>query len=271
MRLITIRFSHFCEKARWGLDVCGIPYVEDGHLPAFHIKPLKRAQARGEKDAASSRYSVPTLVLDDGSVLTDSTDILKYASEQSSTHDLYPQTAARAKDGSTILELERRFHDDIAIHSRRLAYIFLLNDLPRFRKLCRANVPGFESIAAAVAAPFMRKRMLDYMGVDANAQQESIQVIESVLSDVDALVTDREFLVGEQLTAADISFAAAAAPALVVHSSEGYGAELPAQADLPSAYRALVEKWRRTRAAEYALNLYKHHRGTRAIAFGAAA
>lgn len=270
MRLITIRFSHFCEKARWGLDVCGVPYVEDGHLPAFHIKPLKRARARGKKDAASSRYSVPTLVFEDGRVLTDSTDILKFASDQSSGVDLYPEDA-RASDGSTIEELERRFHDDIAVHSRRLAYIFLLNDLPRFRKLCRANVPGFESIAAAVAAPFLRKRMLDYMGVDANAKAESVAVIDRVMDDVSRLTEGREFIAGDQLTAADISFAAAAAPALIVHSSEGFGAELPALSELPPAYRFLVEKWRKTRAANYALHLYRHHRGTRAIPFGAAA
>ena len=42
-RLITIPFSHYCEKARWALDYCGVPYTEDAHLPGLHIRPTRRA------------------------------------------------------------------------------------------------------------------------------------------------------------------------------------------------------------------------------------
>ncbi len=29
-KLVTIAFSHYCEKARWALARCGFDYVEDG-------------------------------------------------------------------------------------------------------------------------------------------------------------------------------------------------------------------------------------------------
>ena len=35
IRLITIRFSHYCEKARWALDRGRIAYEERSHLPLF--------------------------------------------------------------------------------------------------------------------------------------------------------------------------------------------------------------------------------------------
>jgi len=45
-RLITIPFSHYCEKARWALELCGIAYEEDGHLPVFHYAATLRAGAK---------------------------------------------------------------------------------------------------------------------------------------------------------------------------------------------------------------------------------
>ena len=35
--LITISFSHYCEKARWALDRCGIEFRERANLPLFAV------------------------------------------------------------------------------------------------------------------------------------------------------------------------------------------------------------------------------------------
>lgn len=35
--LITIVFSHYNEKARWGLDYFGIPYTESAYLPLVRL------------------------------------------------------------------------------------------------------------------------------------------------------------------------------------------------------------------------------------------
>ncbi len=36
-RLISIGFSHFCEKARWVLDLSPLPYYEEMHCPGVHL------------------------------------------------------------------------------------------------------------------------------------------------------------------------------------------------------------------------------------------
>ena len=36
MRLLTIPMSHYCEKARWGLERLGCAYTEERHLQGFH-------------------------------------------------------------------------------------------------------------------------------------------------------------------------------------------------------------------------------------------
>ena len=36
-RLVTVGFSHFCEKARWAMDLSPSEYVEEIHAPAVHL------------------------------------------------------------------------------------------------------------------------------------------------------------------------------------------------------------------------------------------
>jgi glutathione S-transferase len=76
VRLITIAFSHYCEKARWGLDILEadpgnhIYYTEDGDPPAF----VAFATVPVSKDQASA---TPMIVFPDGQFLYKSNAILK--------------------------------------------------------------------------------------------------------------------------------------------------------------------------------------------------
>ena len=42
MRLYTFQISHFSEKARFALDLSGIPYEEKRLLPGAHIVTTRR-------------------------------------------------------------------------------------------------------------------------------------------------------------------------------------------------------------------------------------
>src|SRR5262245_10770617 len=68
-KLITIPFSHYCEKARWALDRVGVAYKEHGHLPMFHYV---------ESWWTGQNRTVPVLV-DGETVVKDSTDIIAWA------------------------------------------------------------------------------------------------------------------------------------------------------------------------------------------------
>ncbi len=45
--LLTIGFSHFSERARWLLDLTSLKYIEDRHLPAFHLARTMSPQIEG--------------------------------------------------------------------------------------------------------------------------------------------------------------------------------------------------------------------------------
>jgi len=67
-RLISIRYSHYNERARWALDLSPLPYTEDAHPPGFAQFAIQDV-TDGRKSAS------PVLVLPDGEVL-DSTNSL---------------------------------------------------------------------------------------------------------------------------------------------------------------------------------------------------
>lgn len=73
-KLVTIAFSHYVEKARWGMDISPLRdrYVEDAHMPVFHI-PAVVAISKDKK-----KTGTPLLLLPDGTVVHDSTLILQH-------------------------------------------------------------------------------------------------------------------------------------------------------------------------------------------------
>lgn len=89
MRLITIRGSHYVERARWALDLAGLPYEEDSSPPVVHMLSTLAARPAGSK-----AHSVPMLLTPDGAVLTDSADIVAYAHRHASSG---PAAAAGAE------------------------------------------------------------------------------------------------------------------------------------------------------------------------------
>lgn len=74
-----------------------------------------------------------------------------------------------------------------------------------------------------------------------------------------------DFLVGDQFSIADISFAALSAPVLVVQPWEGFGGYLPPVAELPEDMRDIVTELRAHPAGMFAMRMFRRHRGERQI------
>ena len=245
-RLITIPPSHYCEKARWGLEQAGIAYREEGHPPLLHRVATKFA--RGGR-------STPVLVAG-GRVLADSTDILQFIDvEHAEDWRPYPTDSQLRVEAE---ELEEVFDTRLGPHTRRVAYYHLLQHNELFLTSVLAGVGGFERTLFRAFAPLVKKLMRTGMRIDDEGAERSLGYVRNVFATVGELLADgRSYLVGKKFGAADLTFASLAAPVLLPRS---YGSPLPSLGEVPAEFLAQIEEFRSSPAGDFALRIYRDHR-----------
>ncbi|WP_437826794.1 glutathione S-transferase family protein [Sorangium sp. So ce1153] len=261
-RLVTIPFSHFCEKARWALDRAGVPYREEAYLPLAHALPSRRA---------GGRRSVPVFVSRAGAIC-DSTDVLRYADAcVPAEHALFPgePDARRAE----VEALEERFDRELGPAVRRIAYFHLLPDEEAMFSVMRGSLRALEGAGVAppwwfgrgtfrAYFPVVRAIMRRMMRVDAAGAERSLGKLRAVLDAVNERLRDgRPFLVGDRFSAADLTFAALAAP---LTAPERHPAPFPPAGELPAGMRDLIEALRGEPAGAFVRRLYRDHRHQKA-------
>lgn len=246
-RLITIPFSHYCEKARWALDRCDLPYTEDGHLPLFHYVPARRAKGG---------RTVPVLVADDDTVIADSTGICAWADDRREGA-LYPDNAA---DRADALTLEDDFDTHLGPATRRWGYYHMMprRDLDHY---VTKGVPRWEQLALRVTRPIAIAFLRRSLKVDADGAERSRVKIEDTFGRLAQHLADgRKFLIGDRFTIADLTFAALAAPVLM---PPNHPTKFPPLEEFPAEARAQITKWRESPAGEFGLRMYRDHRDER--------
>ena len=245
-RLITIPPSHFCEKARWALELAGVPFVEERHPPLLHWRATKKVGAG---------RTTPVLVAD-GEVFPDSTDILEFLQDRpGESWRPYP---ADSQLRSEVEDLEELFDTRLGPHTRRLAYYHLLRDRALFLRSVLTGVGRGERVVFTALAPVMAFLMRRGMNITPVSAERSLDRIREVFAEVGERLADgRSYLAGEAFTAADLTFASLAAPAVLPRN---YGSPLPTLDELPGDMLMVVEECRATPAGEFALKINRDHR-----------
>lgn len=244
-RLITIPVSHYCEKVRWALDYLKLPYVEEPHMPPFY--KLATTKAGGE--------TVPILVTEDDN-FTDSTDILKYLdSIVSNDLKLYPTDSQQRQQ---VEELEELFDEQLGTAVRSWAYFYIIDSSQIIQPKWTQGVPFYEKLLFPVVFPPMRSLVKKKYDVNAESVVQYYEQIENVFEKVNELLADgRNYLVGDKMSAADISFASLAAPILQPpqHPIKSSNSE-----ELPAEMLSKIKKLQETAAGKFVLNLYENWR-----------
>jgi glutathione S-transferase len=246
--LVTMPFSHFCEKARWSLQAAGVPFREEGHCPLMHRIAVRRV---------GGRQSVPVLAVEGGPTLDDSPLIVQYADAQA--HDdrklLPSDTAARDE----AFALERQLDADFAPHVRRIIYFHVLPRRDLALELFRVDAPPREHAVARIAFPLLRAAMKRFMRIHEPGMRRSQAAVRRTLDVVGQRLRDgRPYLLGDRFGAADIAFAAFAAP--MVLPPEHPKVRIPIES-LPAALAEEIRAAQQHPAGVFALRLYRERRG----------
>lgn len=244
--LITIPISHYCEKARWALERAGVQYRERAHLQMLHWVAVRRA---------GGGRTAPVLICGDR-VMPDSTDILAYADERSTPERrLYPDDPALADDVRALgLDFDRRLGPE----GRRWMYDAMRGRRDLVLKYGPTGVPAWQRRAVPFVWPIASRVIDRYLDIDPEKAARSLDEVRKTFDSVGERLADgRRFLVGDRFTAADLTFAALAAPVVVPAE---YGVPLPQPDELPAPMAAVVRELREHPAGEFALRMFRTER-----------
>lgn len=244
LELYTFGVSHFSEKARWLLDASGSEYREVRWTPFFHALPALRR-------SAGRATTVPILKHARGHV-QDSTAILLWLDANLPGFDLLPRDpGARAE----ALEIEERC-DRAGAHVIRYAYSATLDDARAVTEVWTLDANRFERALIARSYPLLKRAFRSLFGIDAARVARSKQVIADTLDDLDARLADgREYLVGNALSAADITACALLAPLFSPDEHPVYS-----RADMRAAMQPLVADWQQRPVAHWLRRRYREDR-----------
>jgi glutathione S-transferase len=238
--LITIPFSHFCEKARWALDWCLVPYRERACLPGLHLRHTRRAGGK----------TVPLLLCDDGAALCDSTAILRWA-------DAHAPVERKLYGDAEAEHLEEDFDERLGPATRLWLYAHGLRNRPLLRALVAPSFPRRRDRAAlALLLPAVAPLIMRQYGVTADSARAAEEIIVTAFADVSTRLSRQRYIAGDRFGAADLTFAALGGALLQPpeHPSLSSAVTLPPEAG------PLMERLRATPAAAFALRMYREHR-----------
>jgi glutathione S-transferase len=216
--LWQIDFSHYSEKVRWALDYKEIDHVRRAPLPGTHI-PIALFLTRG------AQPTFPVLQMD-GRAIGDSTAIIAALEAKHLDRPLYP---SKPDERERALELEDWFDENLGPHARLLSFHDLIQEPELFAELAAESVPGPLGKAKPVVGAYARAFTSLRWG--ANNDEDAERARDAIVAALDKLESELakdggEFLVGDQLSVADVTAASLFYP--VVVPPEG-----PLSPDLP--------------------------------------
>lgn len=201
MALVLYQFpiSHFCEKARWALDYKGLDYTTKNLLPGLHVKATKKLAARS---------SVPVLE-HDGRSVQGSEQIITYLDEQFPEKKLTP---VNSHDAQFALEWERYLDREIGIHLRRYGHHTLLKNSDMMIGFFAKGGPFWAKPYLKVVYPKLSRTMRKLMDINEATAAKSRQSMLMALERLNDTLDEKNYLVGERFSRADLTAAALLAP-----------------------------------------------------------
>ena len=244
LRLITIRVSHFCEKARWALDLLDGDetspywYTEDAHPSGLH--GMETVKASSDQGSAT-----PMVIMGDDVLMKSSVILRKF-------HPwLYPNEEVNAMED----DMGHRLGATVRVY----AYQALLQD-ECWEALKSMSIKDCSKIEALLF-PKMKDEIAKVIRRSMNINEETAALSKAMISETfqeySKNLQKQEYLVGNEFTAADLTFAALTGPLLRPPEMSNFQC---AEDQLPESVMQFTQELRETKAGQHVMKIYAEHR-----------
>ncbi len=213
LTLYQFVISHYCEKIRWALDFKKLEYRVKNLLPGPHVITARKLAG----DSA-----VPILV-HDGKVVQNSSDIITYLDVTFPQHALTPVQEDRRREA---LEWEDYLDKEVGIHIRRYFYHTMLEHPAALIPCFTRDGAWYGNAMYRIIFPRLRKIMRQAMNINEQSAQLSRKRVERAIDKLNTRLQGRSYLVGDSFSRADLTAAALLAP---LCRPEQYGLDWPAR------------------------------------------
>jgi glutathione S-transferase len=202
---------------------------------------------------AGGKRTVPVLATDDG-VIGESTDVLRWVDAHARPPEPYfPRNAPDVES------LVSTFDRKLGPATRRIAYFHVLRaDRAYVHEVLTKDVPAWEARALRRLGPVIPRPIRFGLKIDEDGVARSKVALDEVLAAMNERLADgRTTLTGESFTAADLTFAALAAPVVLPPT---YVQRLGGIDRIPRALVAIRDEMLATRAGAFAMRIYEAYR-----------
>jgi glutathione S-transferase len=242
--LIAIAISHYCEKVRWAMDYLNIDYLEEDHAPPFHRQYTSRHQGT----------TVPVLVTHE-QALVDSREIMHYLDTLAVDKKLYPQDAELRQQAEILEEL---FDQKLGMAARNWGYYYAIQEPLKVAIAWGINAPWNEKLKSMIIFPAIPRLLRQKYNVSEDSKKTALEDIRDIFTEVNQrLNSGQQYLVGDRLSSADITFAALASPVIRPEHHPFYNSQL---SKVPTEMVAVIRELRETPAGELVMRMYREHR-----------
>lgn len=194
MKLLEFPHSHYCEKARWALDYKGIPFKAVAIMPGFHMITVRRY---------APKTSVPVL-LSGNNVVQGSSEIIDYLEQK---YPLPVLTPLDTDNRRQCFEIENTMDERLGENIRRVLYNSLLA-YPEFICNCFTQpMPRIKQYVFKVLYPVLRSKIYSTYVISEARVDLARREFEDAMGELEKRLENRQYLVGEQFTRADLTVA----------------------------------------------------------------
>jgi glutathione S-transferase len=240
-----LKVSSYNEKARWALDYKNVPHSKKAVEPGRHVRLAKRL--------AGTR-TLPILELD-GRVVPDSTEIIKALEERWPDPPLYPDDA---QDRQRALELEDFLDEELGPYARTLAVSHMLLSPDVLLGGFFPDMGRGRRVTSRALYPLVRRVFRRNLPLEPDDVEIAFGKLRAAGERIRAERGNRDYLVGNEFTVADLTAAALLSPAVAPpefpnpQPQRGHPTFAPLRAALSESG---LDEWVR--------EMYRRHRPTR--------